>query len=346
MHHLVALQLQANQRLPRQGPDEQAVLPGRKALGAVEGHAGDRRGLLPHMMRRLGAGHRRALGLGNRQEAVVDAVGRLRPAVVAPRPGDIDLIAAARTMFMQPEPATPGIERQPLRVAMAIGPDLRAYALAADEGVVRRHATTRLQTHQLALQLVQLLRGSPLVVLAQAHVQLAISTEGHARAEVDTLGELGQLAEDHPKPLQRAQVLLQPATADCGAGPLPLVVRLGVAQVDQAIGGEARRQRDIQQPALTTGEYRRHAAQRRMQAPLRIQQAQAPGALADQVALPLRQEGQGPGVLESADHLGQLQFAQLAALGHGRRGQRQQARYGQHQQCSFHRRSPDPSLTL
>src|SRR5690606_36904819 len=95
--------------------------------------------------------------LRDRQEAVVDAMGRDRPAVVPAGLGDVDLVTAAGTVFVGPELAGPGIEGGALLVAVTVGPDLRARIVATDEGVVIRDAPVRIQSHHLALQLVQIL---------------------------------------------------------------------------------------------------------------------------------------------------------------------------------------------
>src|SRR3546814_18029267 len=71
---------------------------------------------------------------------IVDPVGDHRPAVIAPGLRDVDLVAAARAMLVQPDGAGLRADRHALDVAMAVGPDFRLRAGAADEGIVGRHA--------------------------------------------------------------------------------------------------------------------------------------------------------------------------------------------------------------
>ena len=80
---------------------------------------------------------------------------------------------------------------------MAVSPDFAARAGAADEGIVRGNHPVRPQAHHLALQLVEVLRGGTLVVLAQGDEQVAITVEHKPRAKVVTHRQLGLLAEDH-----------------------------------------------------------------------------------------------------------------------------------------------------
>src|SRR5690606_14617532 len=116
-------------------------------------------------------------------EAVVDAVGSDRPAIVLAGLGDVDLVPPTRAVLMSPELAGPGIERGALLIAVTVGPDLRARIVAANEGVVIRDAPIRIQSHHLALQLVQILRSRPLVVLTQGDEQIAVTVEHQSRAK-------------------------------------------------------------------------------------------------------------------------------------------------------------------
>jgi hypothetical protein len=68
------------------------------------------------------------------------------------------------------------------------------------------------------LQLVQVLRGGALVVLAQGNEQIAVAIEHQARAEVVAHRQLGLLAEDHREVLQPRPVRRQLATAHRRAG--------------------------------------------------------------------------------------------------------------------------------
>ena len=67
-----------------------------------------------------------ALGLWNRQQRVVDAMGSNRPTVVLASLGNVDLVTTARPVLIGPELAAPRIERCALLIAMAKRPDLGA----------------------------------------------------------------------------------------------------------------------------------------------------------------------------------------------------------------------------
>lgn len=133
-------------------------------------------------------------------------MGRQRPAVVPAGLGYVDLVAAARAVLVGPELAGPGIQRGALLVAVAIAPDLRPRVCTANEGIVLGNAAVRIQADDLALQLVQVLRGAALVVLAEGDEQVALAVEDQARAEVMAAGKLRQLPEDHVEALQPSLV--------------------------------------------------------------------------------------------------------------------------------------------
>src|SRR5690606_22418827 len=100
--------------------------PGGKKAGIVKGHSGDSRRYLPVVMRLLGARHARALGFGNAQARVIDAVGGQGPAVILARLRNIDFVTASRAVFMRPQLPGPGVQCGTLLVAMPVGPDFGA----------------------------------------------------------------------------------------------------------------------------------------------------------------------------------------------------------------------------
>ncbi|OMP12863.1 spermatogenesis-associated protein 21 [Corchorus olitorius] len=218
----------------------------------------------------------------------------------------------------------------PLRIAHAVRPDLRAHAGLADEGVVLRHAALGREPHDLALQLVKLLRGGPLVVFAQRDEEIALVVEHQARPEVIAGGELGLLAEDHLEVADRALVVGQPAIADRRAR--LAVARFGVRQVYAPILREAGREHHVEQAALALGPHARHAGERRRQLARAVEQAQPARPLGDQHAA-VGQEGQAPGMFEAARDFADLGLhllrrEALHGLGwrEGRAGQGQRAR--------------------
>src|SRR3546814_7889995 len=173
-----------------------------------------------------------AFGFRNRQHAVVDAVGCQRPGVVLASLRNVDRVAAARPMFVGPEHAAPGVECGPLLVAMAVGPDFRPHAVLADKGVVLRHTAVQANAHHLALMLVEVLRGRPLIVFAERDEQVSLAVEHQPRAEVHPGGELRQLKEDNREVLKPCVIVTQPATTDRRSS-LALLTGLGIGQVDR-----------------------------------------------------------------------------------------------------------------
>ncbi|MNV84632.1 hypothetical protein D3C71_1785210 [compost metagenome] len=77
--------------------------------------------------------------LRDRQPGVIDAIGGYRPAVVFPCLRNIDLIATAWTVFVLPHHPAPRIQRQPLRITVAVGPNFRPLAGLADKRIIRRY---------------------------------------------------------------------------------------------------------------------------------------------------------------------------------------------------------------
>src|SRR5690606_7935168 len=165
---------------------EQAVAPLRVAVGIVEGHARYRRRSRPHIKWRCHALDLGALRPRNGQPRIVAAIRGDGPAIIVARFRDIDFVAAAWPMLVQPELATPGVECRPLRIAMPVAPDFGAGAVPADKGVVVGHRTVGAQTHQLALKLVEILRRGALVVLAQGNEEVALTVEYQPHTKVLT----------------------------------------------------------------------------------------------------------------------------------------------------------------
>lgn len=75
-----------------------------------------------------------------------------------------------------------------------------------------RRSAVREDTHDLALQLVQILSRRAVVVFAQGDEQIAIAVEDHARAKVITRRQFRFLTENHVEVLQPAHVEGEPAT--------------------------------------------------------------------------------------------------------------------------------------
>ncbi|MNG85489.1 hypothetical protein D3C79_442480 [compost metagenome] len=267
--------------------------------------------------------HMLALGLGDRQHRVVDAMGGDWPTIVLAGRRDVDFVATPWAMLVGPELAGPRVERRTLLVAMAERPDLGPNVVFANERVVLRHFTVGQNAYDLALQLVQVLGGRALIVLAQGDEQVAVAVEHQARTEVIALRELGLLAEDHREVFQSRTVLGQLATADRCSG-LAVIALLGIRQVDGAILGELRRQHDIQQAALAFGPDAGHATDGGADLAFGTDHPQIARALGDEHVLASGQKCQGPWVTQAIGHGTDDQLPLFTGQALFRRGLRQQ----------------------
>ncbi|KAG1246581.1 hypothetical protein G6F65_020608 [Rhizopus arrhizus] len=117
---------------------------------------------------------------------------------------------------------------------MPVRPDFGPRAGLADKGIVGRHAAVDLQPHHLALQLVQVLRGRALVVLAQRDEQIPLAVKHQARPEVQAGRQLGRLAKQHLEILQARRVVRQASPADSRAALVPIGFRIRQIQIGRA----------------------------------------------------------------------------------------------------------------
>src|SRR5262249_10559259 len=138
VHDLAVLDHESPQLLADEAAEKEVVLPAREAVARVERDAARRERGRPLDD---GALHSRRFGLvADRRAVVVDAVGHRGPAVVLPGLDAVELVAAARAVLGLPELPRDGVERETLRVAVAVAPDRRVRSGPADEGVVFRRA--------------------------------------------------------------------------------------------------------------------------------------------------------------------------------------------------------------
>jgi hypothetical protein len=210
---------------------------------------------------------------------------------------------------------------------VAVGPNFRPFAGLADPGVVRRHCAFGGQPHQLALQLVGLLRRRPLVVFAQRDKQVALPVERQLAAEVIADRQLGQLAEDHLEVFQPRAVFAQTAVADRRAG-FAALARFGEAEVHPSAGGEVGGRQHLQQAALPLGVNLRHASDRRRQAFALLPQPQPAGPLGDKQALFRRLKGQRPRVFQAVLQLADRRRGVQQAAAQQQTGQQSQSGHG------------------
>jgi hypothetical protein len=132
-------------------------------------------------------------------------------------------------------------------------PDLGAHSVLADERVVLRHGAVGIEADDLAEQAVHALRlGAALGngPVAERDEQHAVAREHEATAEVQRRRQRRRLMEDHLHVLDLRQGAIHEPAACHGGVVHAAVTRLGVAPVDQLIGGERRVEAHVEQAAL------------------------------------------------------------------------------------------------
>ena len=227
--HLVAIDAHYNDILILQRANKELVLPLLKGVRIIKSHAADRRRLLPVENWLLGSLDNAALRFRDLHPAVVDPPGGNRPAVIFTFFRHVDLIPAARAVLIQPQRLAPRVDRHPLRVADAVRPDLRPRTLFACKRVILRHLTLIRQPHQLALQLIQILRRRALIVFTQRYPQITFAIKHHPATKMVTGREFWLLAENGLELLQLFTIVTQATKAD-GGSRFAILPRFGVAQ--------------------------------------------------------------------------------------------------------------------
>ena len=83
---------------------------------------------------------------GHAGAVVVAAVANHRPTVVAPRPDDVDLISAERTMLTSPRLPSDRMKSKSLNGAMADGVDFWQVSILTDKRIVSGNGTVIVHT--------------------------------------------------------------------------------------------------------------------------------------------------------------------------------------------------------
>ena len=244
------------------------------------------------------------LGIGVRR--VVAGSLDDRPAVVVPLPDPVDFVEAvlAELGGVHPPVAVP---RDPLHVAVPVGPHQRAERVARSGPAVRRHP------EDLAAQGIPVLGNTGFGVLAGGRPQHAVWSEGQPSAVVDggarNPGEHG--FELHPRLADSALRVAEPRD--------PVVRGRAEVQVDQPVPAERRGHRHAEQAALTGGFHPRDRADRADPA-LRGHPEQ-PGAVAlGHQCVAIRQEGDRPRHLQVPHQHGWLSGRRRGLRGPARHG--------------------------
>src|SRR5262249_24469944 len=171
LDHLVAVELQPHQKLADQRTDEEVAAPGRQQIAGIERHPGRGDRGHPVFERMLHALLVRALvDLG---ADVVDAVADHWPAVILALLDEVDLVAAARPMFVLAQLSGQGVEREALGIAVAVAPDLGLGGRPADEGIDRRNRAIGPDANDLAEvvgKILRLIAGGEMVAGGQKQI--------------------------------------------------------------------------------------------------------------------------------------------------------------------------------
>jgi hypothetical protein len=258
-----------------------------------------------------GLGHarlRRALA-DLRADAVVHAVGDDRPAVVHASADDVQLVAALRAVLVGPQRTGARMQGRALDVAIAEREDLGPRAGALRERVVGGHAPVVVQAQDLAGVVVEALRAVLLAAVAERHEEVTLAVEYQFRAEMAPAARFRLHSEDRLH-LDEA-IPREPRARNFGADARAVACR--VREIDPAVLGESRVERDVEQSALAVfGDVWRQALQRpRLELAVVPDDAQASGPLGDEHPA-IRQERDAPRVRQAGhDH----HCAQLVQLG-------------------------------
>ena len=129
--------------------------------------------------------------------AVVDAEADHRPSVISSLRDDVYLVAAARSVLVLPQLAGRGMEREALRIAVAVAPDLGLRARSADERIIRRNRAVGSDANDLADVVGEILRlVARTEVIAHGQEQIVVGALRDATAEVIAARKRTFLTED------------------------------------------------------------------------------------------------------------------------------------------------------
>ena len=292
---------------------EQVALPLGEGVAGVEHEPGRSDGRQPEDRRFLHPFGPEALGYAH--AVVVAAVGDHGPAVVLAGFDRVQLVAALRGVLRGPGLVGLRVEREAHLVAVAHRVDLGLVPRHADERVVVGHAAVEPQAERLAGVAVRVLGQLGVAEEALRAVD-EISAESPAHRHVhDVLagheGEPG--GRDRPAPGLGDEHVLDvdergavELAADQGDGALAAGDLPRVGEVDVAVVGEVRMNRDLHHPGKAAGkDVVRHAGDGLVHQHAVANQAQVAAALGDQ-HVALGQERERPRTVDAADDDGDL----------------------------------------
>jgi hypothetical protein len=239
--------------------------------------------------------------------AVLHAVADHRPSIVAAAHDHVELVAALGAVLRGPQLTRLRVEGEALQAAVSVAPDLGERAGATDERVIRRYAPVVVQADDLTLMKRKILSGMLFArhreridgAVRDRDEQIAVGVERQPRPVVRLARAPRARLEDLLHALE--PVALQ-SPSDHGRGALRAVgARLRVAEVDQAVGGEARMYGDVEQSALAAVADRRNARDGLGLEGPAPHHAKTAGALGHE-HFAAGQPRHGPGILERRHH--------------------------------------------
>ena len=220
---------------------------------------------------------------------------------------------------------------QTLHVPVTVAVDLRQCTRATDERIVLRHAAVGVDAHDRAHVAVELLRFlTEEEAVAEAHHQRAIGQQQHAAAGVCIAGLRRMRGEDR---LHVGQALtVEACTHD--AGVVGVLVAMHEREEQHAAAFEIRRRQHLEQSGLAGVEHRRHALDGRFAQCAVLDHAQAARSLGDERTA-VRQEGDGPGMLQTFGHRFDAEFGVRRHRRHQQYAQQERPQPSHHHSLSI-----------
>jgi hypothetical protein len=166
-----------------------------------------------------------------RSDAVIDAVGDDRPAVIDAGTDHVHLVAALRPVLVRPEHSRLRMDRSTLHVAVPEVEFLGLPSRLAGERVVLRDAAIVVQPDHRSGMVIRALRALLLPALAERETKSAVAVEDDAAAEVDAARAFRALPEQHLHVLQLLAIQLCARELDSDAA----LSAGGIRKVKQAV---------------------------------------------------------------------------------------------------------------
>ena len=230
---------------------------------------------------------------------VLASVGHYRPAVVGAAAQDIDLVAAARAVLMDPDGAGGGMDGQALGVAVAEGEHLGRGPGNGERGSARRRTAVRPDAQHRAGVVGRVLGAVALPAVSHGHHQVPVGKERQARPETIRVTQRAVHGEDaaHRDQAVAGQLGARHRSAKTPAPP-PGPLRIG--EVEPPVAGKAWIQSQIQQTALPYRDDGRQSADG-ADAAVRPHAEQTAGAFGNQ-HVAAGQERHRPGTTQPGGH--------------------------------------------